>query len=188
MAAHTMLEGAKWRQVSWHKGTKGRLTARFAVIRVRVVDGAPQRIGAAGVQHMPGEEAWLVGEHRSDGERKYYLSNLPAETSVKGAIKVRRICEQAHQHTPQRGTGAGSLGGMFLDGPSPQCRDVDDGLRLLAIAQARSNGTKQRPWVVITTQPAGRQAILDRISQSLATYCPHCGWTLNRHPNSILPK
>ena len=49
---------------------------------------------------MPGEEAWLVGEHRSNGERKCYLSNLPAGTPVKdlaGAIKARWICEQAHQ-------------------------------------------------------------------------------------------
>ncbi len=49
---------------------------------------------------MPGEEAWLVGEHRSNGERKYYLSNLPADTPIKvlaGAIKARWICEQAHQ-------------------------------------------------------------------------------------------
>ena len=49
---------------------------------------------------MPGEEAWLVGEHRSTGERKYYLSNLPADTSMRdlaGAIKARWICEQAHQ-------------------------------------------------------------------------------------------
>lgn len=77
MAAHAMLEGEKWRQVSWRKGTKGRLTARFAAMRVRIADGAPQRIGSAGAQHMPGEEAWLVGEHRSNGERKYYLSNPP---------------------------------------------------------------------------------------------------------------
>ena len=100
MAAHTMLEGAKWRQVSWRKGTKGRLTARFAAMRVRIADGAPQRIGSAGAQHMPGEEAWLVGEHRSNGERKYYLSNLPGDTPIKalaGAIKARWICEQAHQ-------------------------------------------------------------------------------------------
>jgi SRSO17 transposase len=99
-AAHAMLEEAKWRQVSWRRGTKGRLTARFAVMRVRIADGPPQRIGAAGAQHMPGEEAWLVGEHRSSGERKYYLSNLPADTPIKdvaGAIKARWICEQAHQ-------------------------------------------------------------------------------------------
>jgi SRSO17 transposase len=53
-----------------------------------------------GNQHLPGEEVWLVGEHRSTGERKYYLSNLPADTSIKslaGAIKARWICEQAHQ-------------------------------------------------------------------------------------------
>lgn len=31
---------------------------------------------------MPGEEAWLVGEWRSNGERKDYLSNLPAEARV----------------------------------------------------------------------------------------------------------
>lgn len=49
---------------------------------------------------MPGEQAWLVGEHRSTGERKYYLSNLPADTSMResaGAIKARWICEQACQ-------------------------------------------------------------------------------------------
>lgn len=66
-------------------------------MRVRIADGTPQRIGSAGAQHMPGEEAWLVVEHRSNGERKYYLSNLPAETSIRelaGAIKARWICEQ----------------------------------------------------------------------------------------------
>ena len=99
-AAHAMLEDAKWRQVSWRRGTKGRLAARFAAVRVRIADGAPQRIGSAGAQHMPGEEAWLVGEHRSNGERKYYLSNLSADTPIRdlaGAIKARWICEQAHQ-------------------------------------------------------------------------------------------
>lgn len=100
LAAHKMLDSAKWRQVSWRRGTKGRLSARFAAMRVRVADGAPQRIGASGAQHMPGEEVWLVGEHRSNGERKYYLSNLPADIPIKhlaGAIKARWICEQAHQ-------------------------------------------------------------------------------------------
>jgi len=100
IAAQTMLESAKWRQVSWRRGTKGRLSARFAAIRVRVADGPPQRIGTMGAQHMPGEEVWLVGEHRSSGERKYYLSNLPADTPIRklaGAIKARWICEQAHQ-------------------------------------------------------------------------------------------
>lgn len=95
-----MLEEAKWRRVSRWRGSKGRLSTRFVAMRVRVAHGALQRIGAAGAQHMPGEEAWLVGEHRSNGERKYYFSILPAETSIRdlaGAIKARWVCEQAHQ-------------------------------------------------------------------------------------------
>ena len=47
-AARIMLEGAKWQKVSWRRGTKGLLTARFAAVRVRVADGAPQRIGTMG--------------------------------------------------------------------------------------------------------------------------------------------
>ncbi|MFD2783619.1 IS701 family transposase [Novosphingobium pokkalii] len=100
VSAQAMLEAAKWRQVSWRRGTKGKLVARFAAVRVRVADGPPQRINDMGAQHLPGEEVWLVGEHRSTGERKYYLSNLPADTPIKqlaGAIKARWVCEQAHQ-------------------------------------------------------------------------------------------
>jgi len=39
-----MLANAKWREVSWRAGTKGRLKARFAAVRVRIADGPPQRI------------------------------------------------------------------------------------------------------------------------------------------------
>ena len=95
-----MLAGASWRSVSWRRGTKGRLSARFAAVRVRVADGSTQRIRDMGGQHMPGDEAWLIGERRSSGERKYYLSNLPTDTPIKAlasTIKARWICEQAHQ-------------------------------------------------------------------------------------------
>lgn len=100
VASETILSDARWRTVSWRRGTKGRLSARFAASRARIADGPPQRILDKGQQHMPGEEAWLVGEWRSNGERKYYLSNLPADTTLKqlaGAIKARWVCEQAHQ-------------------------------------------------------------------------------------------
>jgi len=100
VAAETMLAGASWRSVSWRRGTKGRLSARFAAIRVRVADRPTQRIRDMGGQHMPGEEVWLIGERRSNGERKFYLSNLPIETPIRtlaGTIKARWICEQAHQ-------------------------------------------------------------------------------------------
>jgi SRSO17 transposase len=99
IAAQDMLASAAWRTVTWRRGTKGRLSARFAAIRVRVADGPTQRIRDTGTQHMPGDEAWLIGEHRSSGERKYYLSNLPTDTPIKAlasTIKARWICEQAH--------------------------------------------------------------------------------------------
>jgi SRSO17 transposase len=43
-AAEKILSGANSRQVSWRRGSKGRLTARFAAQRIRVADGPPQRI------------------------------------------------------------------------------------------------------------------------------------------------
>ena len=95
-----MLAETVWTELSWRTGTKGPLKASFAAVRVRVADGTPQRILDKGQQHLPGEEAWLVGEHRSSGERKYYLSNLPAEadlTTLAATIKARWVCEQAHQ-------------------------------------------------------------------------------------------
>lgn len=95
-----MLESVRWRKVSWRRGVKGRLEARFAAMRVRVADGPPQRIGSLGDQHLPGEEVWLIGEHRASGERRYYLSSLPTDVELKrlaGVIKARWVCEQAHQ-------------------------------------------------------------------------------------------
>ena len=100
VSAEEMLAAAKWRKLSWRKGTKGPLKARFAAVRVRVADGPPQRIGDKGMQHLPGEEVWLVGERRASGEQKYYLANLPADADLKtlaSAIKARWVCEQAHQ-------------------------------------------------------------------------------------------
>ncbi len=98
--AEDMLAAARWQPISWRNGTKGKLKARFAAVRVRVADGPPQRIRDKGQQHLPGEEVWLVGEHRISGEKKYYLANLPASTDLRtlaATIKARWVCEQAHQ-------------------------------------------------------------------------------------------
>jgi SRSO17 transposase len=85
-----------FRAISWRAGTKGPLRAAFAALRVQVADGPV----AARAQHLPGDEAWLVAEHRANGERKYYLSNLPADVSLEvlaALIKARWMCEQMHQ-------------------------------------------------------------------------------------------
>lgn len=100
VSAETILGEATWTEPSWRTGTKGPLRATFAAVRVRIADGPPQRIWDKGAQHLPGEEAWVIGEHRLSGERKYYLSNLPADAdlpALAATIKGRWACEQAHQ-------------------------------------------------------------------------------------------
>jgi SRSO17 transposase len=95
-AAEAALASADWRRISWRSGTKGPLAAEFAARRVRPAEGDQLRNG----WHLPGEEVWLVGERRPSGERKYYLSNPPAETplgELAATIKARWVCEQAHQ-------------------------------------------------------------------------------------------
>ena len=101
MAAQDKLALQTWRTITWRGGTKGPLKAAFAALRVRVADGTPTRAGERSHQHLPSEEeVWLVGERRSTGEHKYYLSNLPPGTALKrlaATIKARWLCEQAHQ-------------------------------------------------------------------------------------------
>ncbi|MCB8840845.1 IS701 family transposase [Aurantimonas sp. VKM B-3413] len=100
ISAEVALAGEIWRRINWRRGTKGRLTCLFAARRVRVADGHKHRMADNRMQCMPGEEVWLVGERRSTGEQKYYLSNLPADISLRtlaAAIKARWVCEQAHQ-------------------------------------------------------------------------------------------
>ncbi len=95
-AAEEALAARHWRRVTWRRGTKGALAAKFAAVRIRVADGALW----ANNRHLPGQDAWLVGEWRSSGERKYYLANLSPRTSMRtlaAAIKARWVCEQAHQ-------------------------------------------------------------------------------------------
>jgi SRSO17 transposase len=90
-----------FRPFSWRRGTKGPLKARFAAVRVRVADGPV----AARARHLPGEEAWLVREERAAaGERKYHLTNHPADAPLRtlaATIKARWAHEQMHQQMKQ---------------------------------------------------------------------------------------
>jgi SRSO17 transposase len=84
-----------FRWVTWRTGTKGPLRARFAACRVRLADGEK----GADRTRLPGSEIWLVCEQRTS-ERKYYVTNHPAETTLvelAAAIKARWSCEQVHQ-------------------------------------------------------------------------------------------
>lgn len=157
--AQAMLETARWKKVSWRWGTKGRLSARFAAVRVRVADGPPQRIRDMGAQHLPGEEVWVIGERRSTGERKYYLSNLPADIPLKqlaGAIKARWVCEQAHQQLKEE------LGLDHFEGRSWTGLHRHALMTMIAYAFLQSHrlrqagGGKKNPRTATTAQPSSR--------------------------------
>ena len=170
--AADMLADAKWQTVSWRTGTKGKLKARFAAVRIRTADGPPQRIGDKGQQHLPGDEAWLIGEHRSSGEKKYYLANLPAATSLRtlaSTIKARWICEQAHQQLKEE------LGLDHFEGRSWQGLHRHALMTMLAFAflqhrrlkKVRRGKKNQR--TTASTKLASRASRHRRVSRSTAT-------------------
>ena len=159
--AENMLAGMKWRTVSWRQGTKGKLKARFVAVRVRTADGPPQRIKDKGQQHMPGDEAWLIGEHRASGEKKYYLSNLTAEATLHtlaATIKARWICEQAHQQLKEE------LGLDHFEGRSWQGLHRHALMTMIAYAflqhrrLAAAGREKKSPRPTTSAKPARRPA------------------------------
>ncbi|WP_442873130.1 IS701 family transposase [Aurantimonas sp. A3-2-R12] len=165
VSAETMLAGEKWRKVSWRQGTKGRLSCRIAARRVRLADGHRHRMHDGRVQAMPGDEVWLVGERRSTGEQKYYVSNLPGDATIRmlaAAIKARWICEQAHQQLKEE------LGLDHFEGRSWMGLHRHALMTMIAYAFLQSRrlkaaGRKKKSHrSTATTQHAGHQASYPR--------------------------
>jgi SRSO17 transposase len=162
VAAEVMLAKASWQRIRWRRGTKGPLRAKFAAMRVRVADGPTVRLQGRTGQHLPGDEVWLVGEHRSSDERKFYLSNLPPDTTLKqlaALIKARWVCEQAHQQLKEE------LGLDHFEGRSWRGLHRHALLTLIAYLflqhlrlQAAPGGKKKSRRATTTTQLAGHSA------------------------------
>ena len=179
ISAEAMLAGASWRSVSWRRGTKGRLSARFAAVRVRVADGPTQRIRDMGGQHMPGDEAWLIGERRV--QRRAQI--LPLEPARRHADQGARQHHQgaldlrAGASATEGGTRSRSLRGTILAWPSPSRPHDDDRLCLPSASPPRKrakrgkkiNGPPPQPSL-----PAVRHAILAHIMRWQHQRCPHC--------------
>jgi SRSO17 transposase len=82
------------RKVTWREGTKGKLSGRFAWLRVWPASGwATGECSGAG-------PLWLLIEEQGDGKIKYALSNLPKRTSRIRAVRLwksRWPVEQGYQ-------------------------------------------------------------------------------------------
>ncbi len=90
----TLAAKAPLRKVTWREGTKGKLSGRFAWLRVW--PGSGWATGdCAGA-----EPVWLLIEEQADGQIKYALSNLPGRTSRIKAVRLwksRWAVEQGYQ-------------------------------------------------------------------------------------------
>jgi SRSO17 transposase len=94
IALSELAKQARLRRVSWREGTKGKLSGRFAWLRVWPGSGW-QEGACAGKSPL-----WLLIEEQADGQVKYALSNLPEGTSRKQAValwKSRWPVEQGYQ-------------------------------------------------------------------------------------------
>jgi SRSO17 transposase len=136
--AEDVLEKARWRRVIWRKGTKGPLAASFAALRVRIADGSPQRIHDKGAQHMPGEEAWLVGERR-----------VSASANISFQSDRRREPQDARRHDQ------GALG--LRTGPSAtQGRTRPRSLRGALLARPPSSRVHDHDRIRLPAKPPPR--------------------------------
>lgn len=80
------LKSSAWRTLTWREGTNGRLSSRFARVRVCAAHRNYLRTG------MP-EEQWLLIEWpAAEAEpTKYWLSNLSADISIKRLIDTAKM-------------------------------------------------------------------------------------------------
>ena len=145
-----------------------------------------------GGQHLPGEEVWLVGEHRSTGERKYYLSNLPAEASITrlaGAIKARWICEQAHQQLKEE-LGLDHFGGRSWTSLHRHALMTMIAYAFLQSRRLTAAGRKKKSLgSPAATNNASRQAgDPQHLRQTTTDALPHCHEPLASAVTTNLPK
>jgi SRSO17 transposase len=107
------------------------------------------------------QEVWLIGERRTTGEQKYYLSNLPADASLKrlaAAIKARWICEQAHQQLKEE-LGLDHFEGRSWTGLHRHCLMAMIAFAFLQSRRLTAAGRKKKSrGTSATTDHAGHQA------------------------------
>jgi SRSO17 transposase len=172
VSVEAMLADEKWQKVSWRRGTKGRLSCLFAACRVRVADGHKHRMLDDRMQCMPGEEVWLVGERRSTGEQKYYVSNLPADATIKtlaATIKARWVCEQAHQQLKEE-LGLDHFEGRSWTGLHRHALMTMIAYAFLQSRRLEAAGRKKKnPGTASATDHAGHQASDPRHLRTAAT-------------------
>ena len=94
VALRELAQRVRLRRVSWREGAKGKLSGRFAWLRVWPGQGW-QEGACAGAGPL-----WLLIEEQADGKLKFAFSNLPPDTSCLKAVRLwksRWPVEQGYQ-------------------------------------------------------------------------------------------
>jgi SRSO17 transposase len=93
------LPASAWKEIGWRPGSRETLRSRFAAVRVRPAHRDYKRT-------EPHPEEWLLIEwpKKASEPTKYWLSTLPAETSLKSLVKMakhRWIIERDYEELKQ---------------------------------------------------------------------------------------
>jgi SRSO17 transposase len=86
VAIQTLAASLERTTVCWRDGTKGKLEAEFAWVRVWPVHRWQNGVPTGAVPEDETTTRWLLVEWRKDGTVKYALSNLPLETTIEQAV------------------------------------------------------------------------------------------------------
>lgn len=129
------------RKVTWREGTKGKLSGRFAWLRVWPASGwaTGDCVGA--------EPMWLLIEQQADGKIKYAVSNLPPRTSRIKAVRLwksRWPVEQGYQQMKQE-LGLDHFEGRSWRGFHHHACLVMLAYGFLALEQRRARRERSRP-------------------------------------------
>jgi SRSO17 transposase len=86
VAIQTLAASLARTTVCWREGTKGKLEAEFAWVRVWPVHRWQNGVPTGAIPEDETTSRWLLVEWRQDGTVKYALSNLPPDTTIEQAI------------------------------------------------------------------------------------------------------
>jgi SRSO17 transposase len=75
-----------YRNVTWRTGSKGKMSSRFAAVRIRSAHGHAKG-------YAPGEEQWLLCEWPKDEKSptKFYFSTQPPSCSLKQLVRTAKL-------------------------------------------------------------------------------------------------
>jgi SRSO17 transposase len=172
----SLAEALPRREVTWREGTKGKLSARFAWVRVWPGQGWAQGACAGA------DPIWLLIEERSDGQIQYAFSNLPPRTSRIKAVRLwksRWPVEQGYQQMKEE-LGLNHFEGRSWRGFHHHACLVMLAYGFLALEQHRE--TKEAPAMPGSksgtaprvTLPAIRRALQRLLRPTAQPDCTHC--------------